>query len=271
MSAATELEEPQPPPAYTLHPIRGVVWATFWGTPLAAGVVMALNFRRTGDKASAKAALLTGLFVTAAIFGLVIVLPEDVLDSIPNVAIMIPQLLAVNAIATRLQGDFISDHEDRGGKIASAWRGVGIGILCLIAVFSVVFGSVVALESSFGTVVAFGNDEIYYTDDATEADARTLAEALRDVEFFGGPGVSVQISATDGQYTVSFVMMEGAWNDADVVTYFRSVGRVLAVEFGTPLTIQLCDDYFDPQNTITIEEADLDELWERDDDPGNAV
>ena len=261
MSALTDLEDPTPP-AYTLHPIRGVTSATFCGTPLAAGVVMALNFRRTGDSASARAALLTGLFATVALVGLFLVLPEHVTDSIPSAAIMIPQLVAVNAIATRLQGDMLSDHEDRGGEIASAWRGAGIGILCLIPILLVIFGTALALEPSLGTRVSFGNDEVYYTQDATEADAHTLADALREANFFGGPGVSVQISATSGQYTISFVMVEQAWNNDDVVGYFRAGGRSLALEFGTPLTIQLCNEYFEPQNTITITEDDLDVLFE---------
>lgn len=262
MSVFTDYEEPVQPPAYTLHPIRGVTWATFWGTPLAGGVVMALNFRRTGDSASARAALLTGLFASVALVGLFLVLPEHVTDRIPSAAIMIPQLVAVNGIATRLQGEMLSDHEDRGGKIASAWRGVGIGILCLIPFLLVIFGSAMALEPSFGTRVAFGNDEVYYTEDATEADAHTLAGELREAKFFGGPGVSVQISATNGQYTVSFVMVEEAWNNAEVVGYFRAGGRLLALKFGTPLTIQLCNEYFEPQNTITITEDDLDVLFE---------
>ena len=33
-------------PLYVLHPLRGVVWAAFWGTPVAAGIIMAINYWR---------------------------------------------------------------------------------------------------------------------------------------------------------------------------------------------------------------------------------
>ena len=36
-----------------LHPISGIVWAAFWGTALAAGLVMALNYLRMKKPAAA--------------------------------------------------------------------------------------------------------------------------------------------------------------------------------------------------------------------------
>ena len=35
-------------PAFTLHPVHGVVWGAFFGSPVAAGIILALNYSRMG-------------------------------------------------------------------------------------------------------------------------------------------------------------------------------------------------------------------------------
>ncbi len=113
--------------------------------------------------------------------------------------------------------------------------------------------SALLLEPSFGTVVEFGNDEVYYSGDATEADARKLAGVLREIEFFGTGGASVRLESSSGRHTVSFVLGDNAWDDAETVDAFRDIGRTLAeTAFSPPLKIQLCDEYFTPHEAITI-------------------
>ena len=182
---------------------------------------------------------------------MIFAIPEDV--NIPNKGFYIPQLIIVYAIANTIQGHHIRRHIRDGGTVASAWRSVGIGLLCLPLVLGAVFGVAFLLEPSFGTVVEFGNDEVYYAGDATEDDARKLAGILKDIEFFGAGGASVRLESSSGQYTVSFVLVENAWDDPEIVDAFRDIGHSLAESgFSKPLTIQLCDDDFAAQEILTI-------------------
>ena len=241
-------------PTYVLHPLKGAVWAAFWGTPVAAGVVLAINYWRIGRKAAAWKVALLGVVATFALFGFIFSIPEDVLDRIPNAVFIVPQLVLVYLFAKSLQNQLIEQHISNGGSIASAWRSVGIGVLCLLAVVSVFLGAIFLQESSLGTVVQFGNDEIYYAGEATEDDARKLAGVLKDVEFFDSAGASVRLQASSGQYTISFVLVENAWQDIQVVEAFRDIGKTLTASgFPIPLEVHLCDDSFVAREIIRIE------------------
>ena len=58
-------------PAFTLHRVKGVVWAAFWGTFIAAGIVMAINYARTDRKSEAFATFALSVVATAVLFGIV--------------------------------------------------------------------------------------------------------------------------------------------------------------------------------------------------------
>ncbi|MEM1211545.1 MAG: hypothetical protein AAGI68_04525 [Planctomycetota bacterium] len=239
-------------PAFTLHPTRGVVWAAFWGSFIAAGIVMAINFARIGEKAAAWTTVAVGFVTTIAVFALVFVLPDSL--PVPDIVFVIPQLIAVYLIANALQGKTIQAHADAGGDVASAWPSAGIGLLCLPFVVAGVFGAALLFEQSFGTKIEFGEDEIYIAGEATEADARKLATALEEVGFFANAGVSVRIETIAGNTTVSFILIDNAWEDPEMVTAFRELGGTLTeAGFPKPLTLELCDGYFEPQKTLTIE------------------
>lgn len=58
-----------------------------------------------------------------------------------------------------------------------------------------------------------------------------------------------------GKSTVSFVLVENRWSDPEIVAAFHEIGlSMVASGFPSPLTIQLCDEYFSTKNTIVIEE-----------------
>ena len=112
-------------PSFTRHPLRGVVWAAFWGSLVAAGIVMAINYSRMGRRPAAQITAAITVIVGVALFALILAIPEDL--NIPNSAFLIPQLIAVYAIANGLQGDQIRKHSAQGGTVASAWpRAVGV-------------------------------------------------------------------------------------------------------------------------------------------------
>jgi hypothetical protein len=78
--------------SYTLHPLRGMVWAAFWGTPVAAGLVMAINYSRVGNKSAARNSVVIGVLASVALFAIIFAIPDDISDSIPDAVFYIPQL-----------------------------------------------------------------------------------------------------------------------------------------------------------------------------------
>ncbi|MCA9034147.1 MAG: hypothetical protein KDA91_03400 [Planctomycetaceae bacterium] len=237
-------------PTYKLHSPGGVVWATFLGAPLAAGIVMALNYARAGRGENVWKAIAGGVAASIVLLGLVFAIPDEILDKIPNAVFYVPQLLIVSAVAKKLQGRLVEEHVARGGELVSGWRSAGIGLMCL----PLLIGGLLLMEPSFGNVLTAGNDEVYYRGNATEEDAQELADALKTLGFFGGDGASVRLEKESGRTTLSFILINDAWNDAEIVDGFQSIGVSLA---GDPLpsnfTMQLCDQTFTAEKTLMIE------------------
>ena len=242
-------------PAYALYPVKGVTWATFFGSPLAGGIVMAINYGRLGRPGAKRNAIVWSALGTAALLSIIFLIPEDL--SIPNSLFYLPQLAVMYGVAHSLQGPAIDLHRERGGSLASVWRAVGIGCVCGVFILGVIFGAAYVVTSyELGPVVELNdNDEVYYSGQATKQDAQFLGEILTEYGFFGDPnGASVQLRASSGQYTISFVLIEDAWEDVEVIQYYQQLGSALAdARFGRPLTISLCDEYFDSRKSLRVE------------------
>ena len=70
-------DERQQTPAYALYPTKAVVWATAFGSPLAGGIVMAINYGRLGKLSAKRKTLLWSTIATIVLFTVVLLVPED--------------------------------------------------------------------------------------------------------------------------------------------------------------------------------------------------
>lgn len=258
-SAPIHLEAPATePPTYKLHPLIGVVCATMAGSPVPGGVVLALNYWRSGRPIRAALTLVGGVVVTALVFAWLIRLPAEVFEKPPNLVLLIPQVALVYLVASVLQSRLIREHVRRGGDMASGWRSMGVALLCLPFVAGLAFGLAKAMQPDLGTLLEFGNDEIYYAGEATEDDARRLATTLEDAGILESSGATIHVDAVGGEYSVSFIVADNSWNDPELTLGFRELGQVIAEEvFDTPLKIRLWDRELNTRKTILIELTEL--------------
>ncbi|KKM15575.1 hypothetical protein LCGC14_1694690 [marine sediment metagenome] len=199
-------------PAYALYPVKAVAWATFFGSPLAGGIVMAINYGRLGRPGAKRNALLWSALATAALFTVIFLIPDDL--SIPHSVFYIPQLAAMYAIAHSLQGPAIKLHRERGGSLASVWRAVGVGCVCGPFILGGMVGGAHVVDfNKPAAVLKFNHHgEVYYSGQAAKEDAQFLGETLTAKGIFGtSSGGSVYVKASSHKYTISFVLVEGAW------------------------------------------------------------
>ena len=144
----------------------------------------------------------------------------------------------------------LSTLSRRGGTSIGA--ALAFVVLSFISLFAVLTFTEYVLLESHGTCVEFGNDEIYYTGDATAEDARKLAGILEEEGLFDSRGISVKLAASSGKYTISFIVDKSSATPP-VVRAFETHGYdVVAGGFPAPLTVQLCNGYFVPHKTIEI-------------------
>ena len=125
-----------------LHPIAGVVWAAFWGTPLAAGIVLTINYCRMKQTFAAVSTLFGAVALTAAFIGIGMSLPDHSASS----SIILIQIATVYAIARGMQQNKIEKHKSTGGRIASAWWSVGIGVVTLVGIYATTILTVVLFQ-----------------------------------------------------------------------------------------------------------------------------
>jgi hypothetical protein len=150
-SPATSSTEPEQPeridgrfrPPYKLYSVGAIVLATFLGTPMAGGAIMALNYKRLGRPTAALHTLGWTTLATAMILAAGMMVPDEV--HIPSGALVVPQIFVMYYLAKSLQGPLIEAHRRNSGRLASSWGAAGIGILAAIIVVVAIVAVVVVL------------------------------------------------------------------------------------------------------------------------------
>lgn len=121
-------------PVYKLYSTRAVVIASFFGTPLAGGYLMAKNYQQLGNKTYARRALFYSLLAVIVSFCLGIVLP----DAVPPMAVTLPVVMAMGQAMKQLQGTALEEHQKKQGQFESCWKAWGISLLIMIAVLLII-------------------------------------------------------------------------------------------------------------------------------------
>jgi hypothetical protein len=93
-------------------------------------------------------------------------------------------------------------------------------------------------------------DQIVYSGTATQNDATALGNALKTAGYFQDTGVTVLLNKTASSTTISFVVQDGAWNNAADVSAFETIVRGVASSVGgLPIDMRLV-------NTALVVEKD---------------
>ena len=237
-------------PPYTLHSLNAITLATFLGSPVAGAILMSLNYRRMGKPGPATVTLVLGILGTILLLGISMILP----DRSPASLLAIGNVLAMWFIASKLQGDDIMYHEVVGGKIASRWKAAGIGILGLIIVFGGLIGYIMLTSGMPGKRLVVGTkDEIYYSGTATEAEAKSLGQGLLDDHYFTDKGYSVGLIKNSSGTTVSFVVADKTWDNAQMVEAFKTIVRDNASHVGgLPIKLKLMNTETDVKKEVDV-------------------
>ena len=115
-----------------LYSKRAIIISTFFGGPLAAGILARQNFINLGKENYGKNALIIGIVSTLLVFVAIFSLPERIIDKIPNFVIPSFYTLIISLILEKLQGDDLKQHKINNGVFYSAWKAAGIGFVCSI-------------------------------------------------------------------------------------------------------------------------------------------
>jgi hypothetical protein len=91
-----------------------------------------------------------------------------------------------------------------------------------------------------GVVQLTGGDAVYYEGYSTLADGQALGQKLQAMGFFTGKGANVFLKKHTNGTTLAFVVTDGTWNDAKMVSDFETITRSVAPSIGgLPIDMRL--------------------------------
>jgi hypothetical protein len=98
--------------------------------------------------------------------------------------------------------------------------------------------------SNYGEKLTFNGGEVYYTKNATEADAKKLGEFLVKDGYFDGKTKTIQLDKSGSTYQVRMVILKEYQNDQKTIDSMKEyAGQISKEVFGNAATeIHLCDD-----------------------------
>jgi hypothetical protein len=143
--------------------------------------------------------------------------------------------------------EMVAGFEELGREAAPAVGGYPINVRLVNKEQDVKAEEIVGRE-------AFGQkDEIFYMGSATATEADALGTALQSSGFFGKQGASVMLMKNLGVTTISFVVGEGIWDQADKVAAFETIVRAHAGTVGgLPINLRLMNANVEVKKEATV-------------------
>jgi hypothetical protein len=132
------------------------------------------------------------------------------------------------------QKGMMGQFEELGREVASTVGGLPVTVQLVDTKEEVQKTGIV------GVVQLTGGDAVYYEGYSTLADGQALAQKLQSIGFFTGRGANVFLKKHTDSTVLAFVVVDGAWNDAKMVSNFETITRSVAPSVGgLPIDMRL--------------------------------
>jgi hypothetical protein len=138
-------------PQGKLYRDRNLWIATFLGGPLAAGYIIAENFKALSEPSNASKTWIYSTLISLVVLVMAFYIPASV--PFPNQIIPIISIVISHLILTNLQGSKIKKHIEAGGQLYSGWRSVAIGLIFLVITIVIILGVLLAADLIFSTPI----------------------------------------------------------------------------------------------------------------------
>ena len=133
-------ENENPTKDLKLYSKRAIGGATFLGGPIAAGYLIRENYQELKEPDKGRQVFIYSLVFTFVLFGGMFLIPENILDSIPNLLIPIIYTALISLYVERIQGKILDKHKVLGNAFQSGWKAAGIGFVSLLIIGLVLIG-----------------------------------------------------------------------------------------------------------------------------------
>jgi hypothetical protein len=234
-----------------LYAAWDVAIASVLGSHFAGCLLMAINCRRLGQGRRGLWLVLGGLASLVLLLIGAFMLPDN---SHLGRGIAPGILAAMYVMAKQLQGKDYQEMLDAGGRKASTWGAVGIGLACLALIGGAVLGGVYSWDAVKASRTLGKSAEvapgkvIYYSGEVTRDQALSFGRFV-DAEGLDLASFTVRLSRDGGRHLLAVVVADGAQEDPDTEKTFRQFSWDASVQClnGAPLDILFWNEELEPR------------------------
>ncbi len=228
-----------PPRGYRLFHADAVALAAFICSPLAGAILIAVNYVRLGNARKGAFAVLFGL-IAGSIPVLITWNAHTLFGALSGLALGFLFFLCTWQIALEVQGEAIEEHVAAGGQLGTLSMALFVGIASFAGLLGLAYAVSFAVQPR--KVMLGSNDKVIYSGLATKASALALGNQLKNHNYFTDRGATVLLNKDIASRTISFVLQDGLWNQAGILSSFEELARKAAPTVGgLPVDIQLLD------------------------------
>jgi len=248
---------------------KTILIGTLLGGPIIAGIMMSNNYKVFGNKNAANISIIIGILSTLLLFAVAFFIPDDIIDSIPNIIIPCIYTITVGWLLKKYQTEDIEQFIEEGGEKKSAWTAIGYTFVVLtfyigiIATLLLVSGdkSILDDDSIYTEKISLGrNTDLYYSPDISENIVNKLANLLRYSDF-EIEGTDIMFGDTPDYYELIFIVSdESSVYDPDFIDEFNEYEEYLNENMGLKkrIEIKFMDIYL--ERKYELEEVDSYEI-----------
>lgn len=109
-----------------------------------------------------KNALMIAIAATIIIFTGIFMIPENIMDKVPNQILPIIYTAIIYYIVEKTQGDVLKLHEENGNSFYSGWKAAGVGLVSLILIFIISFGAIYSTSNDENLDLYDAKMEVFY-------------------------------------------------------------------------------------------------------------
>lgn len=230
-----------PPVATPLPKLFGrgaVLAATLIGSPVAGGIVLAINAARLRKWGNAAASIVAGLILTYSLLGLTPYAPG--LLSL----LLLPLGAAVMVwVAGALQADLLASHTNSGGHTGNVPAALLIGLVTAAGLYGLLYSMQPAAPKTIPLAKAqiTDNQAVSFAPPVTQEEAQRVGKVLEAVGYFdksGKPKEVLMATEADGRRVVVFPVDPAHAGDPQMLKSYALVAQQM-VRAGVPIPFSI--------------------------------
>lgn len=232
---------------------RAIYSGTFLGGPLVAGYMMASNYKVFGESEKAKRAWFWSIIVTALLFGIILFLPDKILDKIPSRLAQLIYAPIAYFLVKRYQEAQITTHVNAGGKKYTWGRTILVSLVGTIFTvlplfyFAVLTASPVKYDSTKTYIIGSAQNNISYNSyniSTSEVDA--IAGVVIKTGYFNSEkAVSLSVRKDNAIYEITAICSDAVkLNPAVLPAYVAWQKQLQDYIYDHKIVLILCIDDF---------------------------